>query len=118
MRGATSSMFSDHLHHVTIKIWFKNGLMLEEVFSLEKNTFADVKYSAVRQYLMNNISSLNYRRSTFNTVATNRNNLTLDEVENYKLISIASKRMVEEEKTLGQLKVKDGGLRKKNELIT
>jgi hypothetical protein len=39
-------------------------------------------------------------------------------VENYKLISIASKRMVEEDKTLGLLKVKDGGLRKKNELIT
>lgn len=109
MRGATSSLFNDHLHHITLKIWFKNGLMYEEVFSIDKTTFADVKYSAVRQFLMNNVSSLNYRRSSFSTITANRNHISLDEIDNYKLISIASKRTVDEEKTLGQQKVKDGG---------
>ena len=103
-------MYNDHLHQVTLKIWFKTGLMFEEIFSLDKTTFADVKYAAVRQLLMNSNSNLsNYRRSSFNTIATSRNNLSLDEVESYKLISIASKRMIEEDKTLGQQKVKDGG---------
>jgi len=112
MRGATSTMFNDHLQHVTLKIWFKTGLMFEEIFPLEKTTFADVKYSAVRQFLTNNNNNnnlSNYRRSSFNTIATSRNNLSLDEIDNYKLISILSKRMVEEDKTLGQQKVKDGG---------
>ncbi|CAF0791010.1 unnamed protein product [Adineta steineri] len=108
MRGATSSMYNDHLHCVTMKVWFKNGLMFEESFPIEKTTFADVKYSAIRQYLTNNLSSLNYRRSSFSTIATTRNNLSLDEIENYKLISITTKRIVDEEKTLGQQKVKDG----------
>jgi hypothetical protein len=111
MRGATSTMYNDHLSHVTLKIWFKTGSVFEEIFPLDKTTFAEVKYSAVRQFLTNNNNSSNYRRSSFNTIATNsRNNLSLEEVENYKLISMGSKRMVEEDKTLGQEKVKDGGL--------
>jgi len=119
MRGATSAMFSDHLQHVTLKVWFKTGSVYEEIFPLDKTTFADVKYSAVRQFLTNNNNNnnnnlSNYRRSSFNTIATNRNTLSLDEVDNYKLISIVSKRMVEEDKTLGQQKVKDGGLIKRN----
>ena len=109
MRGATSSLFNDHLHHITLKIWFKTGSMYEEVFSIDKATFADVKYSAVRQFLMNNVTSLNYRRSSFSTIAANRNHISLDEIDNYKLISIASKRTVDEGKTLSQLKVNDGG---------
>jgi hypothetical protein len=121
MRGATSAMFNDHLQHVTLKIWFKTGSMYEEIFPLDKTTFSDVKYSAIRQFLTNNNNLSNYRRSSFNTIATNRNNLSFDEVDNYKLISIVSKRMVEEDKTLGQQKVKDGGLikkkKKKNEFI-
>ena len=102
-------MYSDHLSHVTLKIWFKTGSMLEEIFSLDKTTFADVKYSAVRQFLTNN-NSTNYRRSSFNTITTSRNSLPLEETENYKLISMGSKRMVDENRTLGQEKVKDGGL--------
>jgi hypothetical protein len=109
MRGATSAMYNDHLSHVTLKIWFKTGSMFEEIYPLDKTTFAEVKYSAVRQFLTNNNLS-NYRRSSFNTIATSRNNLSLDEIDNYKLISMGSKRMVEEDKTLGQQKVKDGGL--------
>ncbi|CAF1121397.1 unnamed protein product [Rotaria sp. Silwood1] len=113
MRGATSTMFNDHLHHVTLKIWYKTGSILEETFPLEKTTFADVKYSAVRQFLINNNTNnnnnlSNYRRSSFNTIATSRHNSSIDEVDNYNLISISSKRMVDEEKTLGQHKVKDG----------
>lgn len=115
MRGATSAMFNDYSHHVTLKIWFKTGATLEETFPIEKTTFGDVKYSAVRHFLTNNNNSNNsnlstYRRSSFNTVTSSRNNLSCDEVDNYKLISIAGKRMVEEDKTLGQQKVKDGGL--------
>jgi hypothetical protein len=109
MRGATSAMYSDHLSHVTLKIWSKTGSVLEELFPLDKTTFADVKYSAVRQFLTNN-NPINYRRSSFNTIASSRNNLPLEEAENYKLISIGSKRMVDEGRTLGQEKVKDGGL--------
>ncbi|CAF3593823.1 unnamed protein product, partial [Rotaria sp. Silwood1] len=113
MRGATSTMFNDHLHHVTLKIWYKTGSIFEETFPLEKTTFADVKYSAVRQFLINNNTNnnnnlSNYRRSSFNTIATSRHNSSIDEVDNYNLISISSKRMVDEEKTLGQHKVKDG----------
>jgi hypothetical protein len=33
----------------------------------------------------------------------------LDEIENYKLISIESKRTIDEQKTLREEKVKDGG---------
>ncbi|UJR30120.1 hypothetical protein I4U23_017661 [Adineta vaga] len=108
MRGTASSSFNEHSHRITLKIWFKTGLTYEDVFSVEKNTFADVKYSAVRQFLMNNVSSFNYRRSSFTTLATNRNHISLDEIENYKLISIGSKRLVDEEKTLAQQNVKDG----------
>lgn len=110
IRGATSTIFNDHLQHVTLKIWSKTGSMHEEMFSLDKTTFADVKYSALRQFLTNNTNQINYRRSSFNTIATTRNNISSDEVENYKLISIVSKRSVEEDKTLEQQKVKDGGL--------
>ncbi|CAF1043698.1 unnamed protein product [Rotaria sordida] len=124
MRGATSTMINDHLHHVTLKIWYKTGSIFEETFPLEKTTFADVKYSAVKQFLTNNNNNnnnnntnnnnnnnsnlSNYRRSSFNTIATSRHNSSFDEIDNYNLISISSKRMVDEEKTLGQQKVKDG----------
>ncbi|CAF4167538.1 unnamed protein product, partial [Rotaria magnacalcarata] len=117
MRGATSTMFNDHLHHVTLKLWYKTGLTFEEVFPLEKTTFADVKYSAIRQFLINNNNNNNNknnsfsisRRSSSNTNATSRYNSSHDDVDNYNLISISSKRMVDDEKTLGQQKVKDGG---------
>lgn len=111
MRGATSGMYNDHLTHVTLKIWFKTGSFLEEIFSLEKNTFADVKSSAMKQFFnnTNNNTLTNYRRSSFNTLATGRNNFSFDDLDNYKLISIGSKRAMEDEKTLGQSKVKDGG---------
>ncbi|CAF3120473.1 unnamed protein product [Rotaria socialis] len=115
MRGATSKMFNDHLHHVTLKIWYKTGLTFEETFPLEKTTFADVKCSAIRQFLINNNNNNNnnnsfsiYRRSSSNTNATSRYNSSHDDVDNYNLISISSKRMVDDEKTLGQQKVKDG----------
>ena len=107
MRGATSGMYNDHLTHVTLKIWFKTGSFLEEIFSLEKNTFADVKCSAIKQFFNNTMG--NYRRSSFNTIASGRNNFSFDDLDNYKLVSIGSKRTMEEEKTLGQSKVKDGG---------
>lgn len=107
MRAAMSSIYNDH---VTLKIWFKTGGVFEEEFPVDKTTFADVKYSAIRQFLTtNHNNSTNYRRSSFNTVATSRNNFLFDEIENYKLISITSKRTVEEDQTLGQQKVKNGG---------
>lgn len=111
MRGATGGLYNDHLTHVTLKIWFKTGSFLEENFSLEKNTFADVKCSAMKQFFnnTNNNTIGNYRRSSFNTIATGRNNFSFDDLDNYKLVSIGSKRTMEEEKTLGQSKVKDGG---------
>lgn len=116
MRGATSTMFNDHLHHVTLKVWYKTGVNFEETFQLEKTTFADVKNSAVRQFLINNNNNnnsnslLTYRRSSFNTLASNRHISSHDEYDNYNLVSISSKRMVDEDKTLEQQKVKDGGL--------
>ena len=107
MRAAMSSIYNDH---VTLKIWFKTGGVFEEEFPVDKTTFADVKYSAIRQFLTaNHNNSANYRRSSFNTVATSRNNFLFDEIENYKLISITSKRTVEEDQTLDQQKVKNGG---------
>ena len=110
MRGTT---FNDRsLQYVTLKIWFKTGSFLQEAFSLNKTTFADVKHLAVKQFLMNNNSNdnlPNYRRSSFNTIATSKNNLSSDELDNYTLISIGSKRMIDEDKTLRQQTVKDGG---------
>lgn len=103
-------MYNDHSSRVTLKIWFKTGSVFEEIFQLEKTTFADVKYSAMKQFLNNTSNLTNYRRSSFNTITTNsRNQFSLDDIDNYRLVSIGSKRTMEEEKTLGQSKVKDGG---------
>ena len=112
-------MYSDHSTRVTLKIWFKTGSVFEEIFPLEKTTFAEVKYLAMKQFLSNSTNTSNvsnYRRSSFNTIATSsRNNFSSDDIENYKIVSIGSKRTMEEEKTLGQSKVKDGGWMRERE---
>jgi hypothetical protein len=111
MRGTTNAMFNDRFHYVKLRIWFKTGFMLEDIYALEQTTFADVKLSAVRQFLINeNMKNLStYRRSSFNTVGTARARFSLDEMMNYKLISIRSKRIVNEDKTLGEERVRDEG---------
>ena len=115
-------MYSDHSTRVTLKIWFKTGSVFEEIFPLEKTTFAEVKYLAMKQFLSNSTNTSNvsnYRRSSFNTIATSsRNNFSSDDIENYKIVSIGSKRTMEEEKTLGQSKVKDGGWMRERERKT
>ena len=104
-------MFNDRFHYVKLRIWFKTGFMLEDIYALEQTTFADVKLSAVRQFMINeNMKNLsNYRRSSFNTIGAPRARFSLDEMMNYKLISIRSKRIVNEDKTLGEERVRDEG---------
>ena len=111
MRGTTNAMFNDRFHYVKLRIWFKTGFMLEDIYALEQTTFADVKLSAVRQFLINeNMKNLpSYRRSSFSTMGTARHRFSLDEMMNYKLISIRSKRIVNEDKTLGEERVRDEG---------
>ena len=89
MTGTISAMFSNGEQHVILKIWAKNGANFQERFQIEQTTFARVKYLAMR-VLLSNYS------------------WAVDEAENYKLISIETKRMIDEEKTLSQEEVKDG----------
>jgi hypothetical protein len=90
MTGTISAMFSNGDQHVILKIWAKNGAIFQERFQIEQTTFARVKYLAMRVLL----TSYSW---------------AVDEAENYKLISIETKRMIDEEKTLSQEEVKDGG---------
>lgn len=80
MRGATSPMFPLRL---PLKVYWRTGSAFEHVYSLESTTLAEVKISAVRFFKQNDLH-FDQRRSSFH----------------YKLISIASKRPVDEEKTL------------------
>jgi hypothetical protein len=90
MTGTISAMFDNEEQYVTLNIWAKNGAIFQERFQIEQTTFARVKYLAMRVLLTNY-------------------SWTIDEADNYKLISIETKRIIDEEKTLGQERVKDGG---------
>jgi len=86
--NAISDTINDQSQHITLKIWSNTGAIFQNRFSMNQTTFAHVKYLAI-QFLLKNIH--------------------LDEVENYRLISIESKRTIDEQKTLSQERVKDGG---------
>ncbi len=73
---------------VTLKIWSNNGALFQESFSIDDTTFAHVKYLAMK-FLLKNI---------------------LDQEYNYKLISIKSRRTIDEQKTLAEEGVNHGGL--------
>jgi hypothetical protein len=106
MRGATRSIptrLDDHAQHITLKIWSKTGSNFEDIFAINRTTFADVKCSAIQHLLTNNNNVSNSRRRS------NTNAMPLEEIDNYKLISIESKRTVNEQKTLGEERAKDGG---------
>ena len=93
MTGTISAMFDvsdDRSQQVTIRIWSKTGAIFQEIFPIDQTTFAHVKRLAM-QFLVNN---------------TNR---SLKEIHNYKLVSIETRKTIDEEKTLSQEKVKDGG---------
>lgn len=80
---------NDQSENITLRICSsKTGGIFQEIFPVHQTTFARIKYLAT-QFLFKKIQ--------------------LDEIENYKLISIESKRTIDEQKTLREEKVKDGG---------
>jgi hypothetical protein len=80
---------NDQSQTITLRICSsKTGGIFQGIFPVHQTTFARVKYLAT-QFLFKKIQ--------------------LDEIENYKLISIESKRTIDEQKTLREEKVKDGG---------
>ena len=105
MTGTTDVIFdvsADQVQSVTLKIWSKTGGIFQEIFPIDRTTFAHVKYLAVQYFLRNSSNKLvRFYRSMIS--------ISLDEVENYKLISIESKKSIDEQKTLGQEKVQNGG---------
>ena len=95
---------------VTLKIWFNTGVAIEESYSLDSTTFGDVKLSAIR-YWLEMIQSPSYPRSNFSTLNSNRLSVADDEIPNYKLISVGSKRSVQDKSGLRESRVTDGGKR-------
>lgn len=111
MRGASSSLFTglnDYSQSVTLKIWWKTGSAFEEIFSIDRSTFSDVKSAAIR-YFDENDSSKPLIDSPCCLSSPSTNPRTNVDAENYKLISIESKRVVDEKQTLNEAKVKEQG---------
>ena len=110
MRGA--SLFTgleNYSQFVTLKIWSRTGVAFEEIFSVDRTTFADVKTSALRHF-NGKISSEHL--STYPPLRSpliHRTTLTTNDIDNYKLISIESRRTIDEKKKLNEERVKDGG---------
>lgn len=90
-------------HRIQLKIWLNTGENFEESFTSQGTTFADVKLFAIQQS--------HYRTSCPTAEASSQNPFSSDndQIDQYKLISIESKRAVEEEKKLSESNVKDGG---------
>lgn len=113
MRAAASSLFTPFEHpssSVTLKIWSKTGTNFEEMFVVDRTTFADVKNSALRHFNTKfPFEHLTTLRSTLTQRMSTNSMLNTNEIENYKLISIESRRTVDEKKKLNEERVKDGG---------
>ena len=86
---AIGELTYDQAANITVRICSKTGAIFQEIFPVNQTTFAYVKYLAVEFF---------WRKTP------------TDETENYKLISIESKRTMNEQRTLREEKVKDGGL--------
>lgn len=92
MTGKTNiltDVMNDQSSNINLKIWSKTGDIFQENFPIYQTKFSHVKYLAMK-YLFEE----NY----------------FDEMDNYKLISIGSKRVIDEDKTLSEERVKNGGL--------
>ena len=114
MRGATNSSsigFDDYPPFVKLKIWWKTGTIFEELFSTDRSTFASVKYAALRYFQEKIRSDSTCRMNSYSL--NNRNNFIPSfDADNFKLISITTKRVMDDRKTLSQTRTKDGGLMK------
>jgi len=86
--NAISNVIDDQSQNITLKIWSNTGGFFQKIFPTHQTTFAYVKYLAIQFLFQNN---------------------HLNEIDNYKLISIESKKTIDEQKTLDQERVKDGG---------
>jgi hypothetical protein len=118
MRAATSSMFTgldNNSPFVTLKVWSSNGTTFEQLFASNRTTFGDVKMSAIRHLLgktMTDRSSTCPRSSSIQSAigrTSFHTHVSSNDVDNYKLISMESKRTVDDKKTLNDERVKDGG---------
>lgn len=89
MTGKTKAICKDIVdcqsENITLKIWSKTGESFQRIFPIDRTTFAYVKYLAIQ-------------------VLVNEN-----EIENYKLISIKTRKTIDEKKTLEEENVIDGG---------
>lgn len=92
MTGKTNiltDVMNDQSSNVYLKIWSNSGDIFQENFPIYQTKFSHVKYSAMKCLFKENY---------------------FDEMDNYKLISIDSKRVIDEEKTLSEERVQNGGL--------
>ncbi|CAF4719115.1 unnamed protein product [Rotaria sp. Silwood1] len=104
MTETASAIFdvcNDQSKNVMLKIWSKSGAMFQDIFSIENTTFAYVKCLAMKFLLKSNSNNLSTYDYSIRTIRTN-------EMDNYKLISIETKKIIDEQKTLSQEDVKDG----------
>jgi hypothetical protein len=85
--NAMVDMTNDQSPNITLRICEKTGGIFQEIFPIYQTTFARVKYLAIQFLFKKN---------------------PLEEIENYKLISIGSKRTIDEKKTLREERVKNG----------
>lgn len=94
MRGATNvPSFAQRSARLHLTIWLKSGEQFAEAFDLQTTTFADVKRFAIEKQ---------------------REQPPTDEPNEHKLISLGSRRIVDENKNLSELNVRDGGKAKGN----
>jgi len=92
MTGKTNiltDVMNDQCSSISVKIWSRTGDVFQEHFPLHQTKFSHVKYLAMKYLFQENY---------------------FDEMDNYKLISIDSKRVIDESKTLSDERVKNGGL--------
>ncbi|CAF1029510.1 unnamed protein product [Rotaria sordida] len=104
MAEATSAIFDvrdDQSKNIMLIIWSKTGAIFQDTFPAENTTFAYVKYLAIQFLLKNNNSNLSKYDCSMRSIQ-------LNEMDNYKLISIETKKIIDEQKTLSQEDVKDG----------
>lgn len=106
MTETTSEIFeisSDQSKNVRLTIWSQTGAIFQEKFPVQKTTFAHVKHLAMQVLLRDNDDS---------NLSIDDNSIChipLNKLDSYELISIQTRRAVEDQHTLSQEKVNDEG---------
>lgn len=108
MSSGSRSFLSSYPAYATLKVWWKSDSPFESYSSLEDTKFVDVKLAAIRYFIHQSSTFLLNSRSSLNTMSAAE--LNDGELNNYRLISVGSKRPVDEQLSLRQAGVTSGGL--------